>query len=193
MSLDKHVTNICKACFFHLRNICKIRGSLSQVDTEKLVHAFITSKLDSANSLLHWLPTFLIDRLQNVQNAAARIITCTKKYDRIKPVLKQLHWLSVNQRINYKILLLTYEALNVQAPSYITDLLEPYTTTRNLRLSSKNLLKIPFVKLVNYGHRYFSFAAPTLWNSIPDFIWQSSSLSSFKKIWKHIFLRNAIA
>ena len=115
----------CKACFFHLRNISKIRDCLSPANTEKLVHAFITSKLDSANSLLHGLPTFLIDRLRNVQNSAARIITRTKKYDHIKPVLKQLHWLPVNQRINYKILLLTYKALNGQAPSYITELLEP--------------------------------------------------------------------
>ena len=184
MSLDKHVTNICKACFFHLRNISKIRDCLSQADTEKLVHAFITSKLDSVNSLLHGLPTFLIDRLQNVQNAAARIITRTKKYDHIKPVLKQLHWLPVNQRINYKILLLTYKALNGQAPSYITELLEPYTPARNLRSSSKNLLKIPLVKLVSYGHRCFSFAAPTLWNSLPDYIKQSSSLSSFKTYMK---------
>ena len=124
MSLDKHVTNICKACFFHLRNISKTRDCLSQADTGKLVHAFITSKLDSANSLLYGLPTFLIDRLQNVQNAAARIMTHTKKYDHIKPVLKQLHWLPVNKRINYKILLLTYKALNGQAPSYITELLD---------------------------------------------------------------------
>ena len=180
MSLDKHVTNTCKACFFHLRNISKIRDCLSPANTEKLVHAFITSKLDSANSLLHGLPTFLIDRLQNVQNSAARIITRTKKYDHIKPVLKQLHWLPVNQRINYKILLLTYKALNGQAPSYITELLEPYIPARNLRSSCRNLLKIPLVKLLSYGHRCFSFAAPTLWNSLPDFIRQSSSLSSFK-------------
>ena len=95
----------------------KIRDCLSPADTEKLVHAFIqASKLDSANSLLYRLPTFLIDRLQNVQNAATRIITRTKKYDHTTPVLKQLHWLPVNQRINYKILLLTYKALNGQAP-----------------------------------------------------------------------------
>ena len=155
---------------------------LTQADTEKLVHAFITSKLDSANSLLHGLPTFLLDRLQNVQNAAARIITRTKKYDHIKPVLKQLHWLPVNQRITCKILLLTYKALNGQAPS--SEVLEPYTPARNLRSSSKYLLKIPLVKLVSYGHRCFSFAAPTLWNSLPDFIKQSSSLSSFKTYMK---------
>ena len=173
MSLDKHVTNTCKACFFHLRNISKIRA-----DTENLVHAFITCKLDSTNSLLYGLPTLLIDHVQNVQNA--HTITNTKKYDRIKPVLKQLHWLPVSQRINYKILLLTYKALNGQAPSYITELLEPYAPTRNLRSSSKNVLKVPPVKLVCYGHRCFSFAAPSLWNSLPDIIRQSSSLPSFK-------------
>ena len=193
MSLDKHVTNICKGCFFHFRN-GKIRDCLSQVDTEKLVHAFITSKLDSVNSLLYWLPTFLIDRLQNVQNAAARIITRIKKYDHIKPDLKQLHWLPVNQRINYKILLLTYNALNGQAPSYITELLEPYTPATNLRSSSKNLLKIPLVKLESYGLGCFSFAAPTLWNSLLDFIRQSRSLSSFKTYMKtYLFKKNAIA
>ena len=104
-------------------HLSKIRDCLSPADTEKLVQAFISSKLDSGNSLLYGLPTFLIDRLQNVQNAVAHIITRTKKYDHIKPVLKQLHWLPVNQRIDYKILLLTYKALNGQAPSYITELL----------------------------------------------------------------------
>ena len=180
MSLDKHVTSTCKACFFHLRNISKIRDCLSLADTEKLVHAFITSKLDNTNSLLYGLPKFLIDRLQNVQNAAARVVTHTRKYDHIKPILKQLHWLPVSQRIDYKILLLTYKALNGQAPSYITELLKPYVTTRNLRSSSKNLLKVPSVKLASYGHRCFSFVAPTLWNSLPNNIRVSGSLSHFK-------------
>jgi len=74
MSLEKHVTSTCKACFSHLRNISMIRDCLSIADTEKLVHAFITSiKLDNANSLLYGLPKVLIDRVQNVQNAAARV------------------------------------------------------------------------------------------------------------------------
>ena len=180
MSLEKHVTSTCKACFFHLRNISRIRVCLSLADTERLVHAFITSKLDNANSLLYGLPKFLIDRLQNVQNAAARVVTRTRKYDHIKPVLKQLHWLPISQRIKYKILLLTYKALNGQAPNYITELQEPYVPTRNLRSSSKNLLKVPPVKLIGYGHRCFSFVAPSLWNSLPNNIRESGSLSDFK-------------
>ena len=82
--------------------------------------------------------------------------------------------------IDYKILLLTFRALNGQAPSYIIELLKPYVPTRNLRSFSKNLLKVPPVKLVSYGHRCFSFVAPTLWNSLPNIIKESSSLSDFK-------------
>ena len=96
MPVDQHVPNICKACFFHLRNIAKIRDYLSKVDTEILAHAPITSKLDSCNSLSYGLPKFMIDRLQNVQNSAARLITRNKKFDDVTPVMKELHWLPTN-------------------------------------------------------------------------------------------------
>ena len=162
MSLDQHVTNIRKACFFHLCNVAKIRDYLSTADTETLVHALISSKLDSCNSLLYELPKSMIDRLQNVQNSAARLITKHKKFDHITPVMKKLHWLPVNQRIVYKILLITYKALNGLAPSYIRDMLQPLKSTMNLRSSKKGFLSEPPVKLVNYGQRSFSYAAPKL-------------------------------
>ena len=78
MSMDKHITNICKNCFFHLRKIAIIKEYLSTSDIQTLVHAFITSKLYNCNSLLYGLPKFLMDRLQNVQNCAARLVTGSK-------------------------------------------------------------------------------------------------------------------
>ena len=106
----------------------------------------------------------------------------------IKPVLKQLHWLPISQRITYKILLLTYKALNGQAPGYITELLEPCVPTRNLRSSIKILLKVPSIKLVSYGHRCLSFVAPSLWNSLPNNIRESGLLLNFKTCIKtHLF------
>ena len=78
--MDKHVTNICKNCFFHFRKIARIKEYLSTSDIRTLVRAFITSKLDNCNSLSHGLPKFLIDRLQTVQNCAARLVTGSKQY-----------------------------------------------------------------------------------------------------------------
>ena len=152
MSLDQHVTNICKACFFHLCNIAKIREYLSTADTETLVPAFITSKLDSCNSSLYGLPKSMIGRLQNVQNSAAPLITRNKKSDRITPVMKRLHWLPIKQRIVYKILLITYKALNGLAPSYICDMLQPLKSTINLRSSIKGFLSVPPIKLEDHLH-----------------------------------------
>lgn len=77
MNLEQQVQNVCKTAFYHIRNIAKIRNCLSQNDTETLVHAFISSKLDNCNSLLTGLPIYLIEKLQRVQNAAARLVTRT--------------------------------------------------------------------------------------------------------------------
>ena len=115
---------ICKVAFFHVRNLLKIRKSLTQKDTKTLVvHAFVSSKLDNCNSLLAELPQYLLDKVQRVQNAVACLVSCTRKYDRITPVLKELHWLLVKQRIIFKILLFTYKALKALAPQYISDFL----------------------------------------------------------------------
>ena len=180
MSLDQHVANICKASYYHLRNIAKITNCLSKPDIEILVHAFITNKLDNCNSLLYGIPEFLLDRLQNVQNSAARLITRTKKYDHITPILKILHWIPVRQRIIFKLLLLTYKALHGLAPGYIRDMLQTYKPTRELRSSTRLLLRTPPARLVRYGERSFQYIAPRLWNSLPEEIRRCESVASFK-------------
>ena len=113
---------------------------------------------------LYELPKFLIERLQNVQNCAVRLVTGRKKYDHITPLMKQQHWLPISQRIVYKIALITYKSLNGSAPHYINNMLKSYTQSANLRSSFKGLLAVSSVKLVNYGERSFSYAAPKLWN-----------------------------
>jgi len=162
MTLEKHIKNTCKSAFYHLRNIAKIRNTLSQEDTETLVHAFISSKLDYCNAILYGLPNYLVDKLQYVQNSAARLVTRTKRSDHITPILQDLHWLPVNQRIKYKLLLLTYKSLNNMAPKYLINLLQQYVPTRHLRSSSKNLLVVPKSNLKSYGDRAFQSIAPKL-------------------------------
>ncbi|KAI5627230.1 hypothetical protein C0J50_13211, partial [Silurus asotus] len=111
---------------FHLRNIAKIRNMMSLQDAEKLVHAFVTSRLDYCNALLSGCANKCINKLQLVQNAAARVLTRSRKYDHITPVLISLHRLPIKSRIDYKILLLTYNTLNRLAPQYLNlSLIKP--------------------------------------------------------------------
>ena len=161
----------CKTAFYHLRNIGKITNCLCQDDAP--------SKLDFCNALLCGLLQSVLHRLQYVQNCATRVVSRISEH--ITPVLRRLHWLPIKQRITHKILLLTYKALNGTAPKYIGDL-QPYTLTRQLRSSSKNLLVIPKsnLDLKFYRDRCFQVASPRLWNTLPDNIRPIQSLDVFK-------------
>ncbi|KAL9977910.1 hypothetical protein ACROYT_G015373 [Oculina patagonica] len=126
LTMTSHVNNICRHASLALRNIGRVRKYISQSSTERLVHAFITSKLDYCNSLLYGLPSTELQKLQRIQNTAARLVVKAKRTDHISPILQQLHWLPVSECISFKILLFTYKAMNGYAPSYIVDLLDQY-------------------------------------------------------------------
>ena len=187
LTLHQHINNVSKSGSYAIRNIGRIRKYLNNEDCEKLVHAFVTSRLDCCNSILYGLPDSELAKLQRIQNTAARLVVRLKKSDHITPVLQKLHWLPVKSRINYKILL-TYQALNGLAPSYLSERLDTYRPSRNLRSSGKLLQTTKKTNTVNYGDRAFSVCAPKLWNNLPLHIRQAKSLSSFKSQLKtHLF------
>ncbi len=101
LSFENHISLVTKTAFFHLRNIAKLRNMLSVSDAEKLVNAFMTSRLDYCNALLGGCPASSINKLQIVQNAAARVLTRSRKYDHITPVLQSLHWLPITHHITF--------------------------------------------------------------------------------------------
>ncbi|KAI5607960.1 hypothetical protein C0J50_6957, partial [Silurus asotus] len=180
LSFKNHINQVTKTAFFHLRNISKLRNMLSISDAEKLVHAFMTSRLDYCNALLGGCPASLINKLQLVQNAAARVLTRARKYDHITPILSSLHWLPVKFRIDYKLLLLTYKALNGLAPIYLSSLLTRYNPPRSLRSQNSGLLVVRRITKSTKGGRAFSHLAPKLWNSLPDGVRGSDTLTQFK-------------
>ena len=147
-----------------------------------------TSKLDYCNSLFYNLPAKSLNRLKRIQNTAVRIITLCKPRDFITPHLKTLHWLPVHLRIEFKIILLTFKALNGLAPTYLSDLIKFKKTKHSLRSESKETLSIPRTRTATYGDRAFAVGAPVLWNSLPEEIRYETHLSAFKtKLKTHLF------
>ena len=112
--------------------------SLAAQAAVTLIHSLVTSKVDYCNSLLYGVPNQLIQNLQTVSNSAARKLTYNNKLEHIKPLLEQLHWLPVQFRIQYKILLMTFKCLNDAAPAYLEDLIHPNTPNSSLRSDAKN-------------------------------------------------------
>ena len=118
----------CRAAYAQLYNIGKIRKYLDHLSADKLIHALVHSHIDTCNALLFGLPKYFIKKLQMVQNTAARVLCSVGKYGHITPTLYRLHWLPVEFRINYKICLLTFNALNGRGPQYPSEML----TTRSV-------------------------------------------------------------
>ncbi len=160
---------------------------VSKKEMEMLVHAFISTRVDYCNVLYTCLNKSSMDRLQVVQNVAARLLTRTTRRSHITPVLKALHWLPIGFRVHFKILVITYRVLHGQAPSYIHDLLHAHSPGRSLRSSDIALLTIPRTHLKTRGDRAFCVVAPRLWNSLPLSLTTMCSVESFKKHLKTSF------
>ncbi len=129
MSLIPHVQSLCKVANFQLFRISRIRKYLTPEATASLIHSLITSRLDYCNGILFGLPTNQINKLQLTMNSATHLTLGIKKFDHITPALRKLHWLPVEQHIKFKILCLTFKALNGLTLDYIVDLIKPYSPT----------------------------------------------------------------
>ena len=123
LSSEAFVNSICKSAWFNSFNISRSRRSLTTDAAKILIQVYVMSKIDYCNSLLYGIPDKLLNRIQRIQNYAARVVLRLHKFSHITPALAALHWLPVKRRIDFKIALLVYKALNGQAPAYIADLL----------------------------------------------------------------------
>jgi len=132
-----------------------------------IASAFISSRLDYCNALLHNLPNTLLHKLQSVQNATARLITGTRCCDHITPVLRELHWLPIRKRVKFKLACLVHQSLSGQSPAYLADdcRLISDSTCRSLQSADVPTCMVPRT-YSSYGDRTFAAAGPRLWNSV---------------------------
>ena len=165
MKMDRQVNAVTKSMYFHLRRISSVRRQLNKPVTETLVNTLVTSRLDYCNSLLCSLPKSTTKKLQVAQNSAARTILLARKRDHVTPLLKELHWLPVLYRSNFKVLVLAFKALQSSTPENVCDLLALYAPHRNLRSTNQRFLACPPLPKKKFGARAFKNCAVSLWNS----------------------------
>ena len=184
LNIEKHIQKLCQTSIAQLGNIANVRKYLIQNAAEKIIHACITSRLDYYNTLLYCLPSSSLKKL-------TKILTLRRKYEHITPILQELHWLPVEHRITYKILLTTHRALNGTAPQYITDLLTLSIPACNLRSELEGYLVVPKTRTKTIGERAFSFAAAVEWNKLPKKLRENNTLSQFKSCIKTFLFTTA--
>ena len=181
LNFNVHITKTCTLSFCSLYKIRRITKYLLYKSAQTLILALVIGHLDYCNSLLYGLPVCYINKLQQVQNAAARLISNSTRFDHISPVMKDLHWLPVKYRVMFKLVVYTFKALHGSAPTYIHQLIRPKPQSNyNLRSNVKHLLlDLPNKTKKTTGDRVFFAAAPTMWNALPDELRALDSLKTF--------------
>lgn len=183
MTMERQVAATVKSAYFHLRRIHSIRRYLTDAACAKSIHACVTSRLDYSNALLLGCTSALKQRLQIVQNNAARSLSKIRdRRQHITPVLKQLHWLPIEGRIQYKVLLMIHCAMhNHKYPLYLRDFINVYHPLPQLRSASDHTTLIPMNSNSRIGLNAFTCKGFTLWNALPSAIRSITSRDSFKR------------
>jgi hypothetical protein len=180
LTFEHQISSVCRSAYLEVRRLSAIRKYLSQDVANKLAVSFILSKLDYCNSIYAGLQEKQLKKLQRVQNCAARVVLKKCMREHVTPMLKELHWLPIKNRIAYKIASLCHRSLNGSAPMYLQDVLHQYAPPRNLRSSNLVLLAEPRYKQERYGRRAFTFQGPLIWNCLPLEIRTTIGLPAFK-------------
>ena len=194
LTMATHITKVVAGCFATLRQLRSVRRSLSQESFTRLVVALVLTRLDYCNGVLAGLPAGQLNRLQSVLHAAARLIYGARRRDHVTPLLRQLHWLSVPERVEFKLCVLVYRCLHGLGPAYLSRELKSVSdvpSRQRLRSASSTALMIPATRRSTLGDRAFPVAAARFWNALPRDISTATSLSSFRRQLKtHLFHRS---
>lgn len=187
LNLDSHINKVVSHSHKLLKDIGKIRNVISVKHTEMLVHAVISSRLDYGNSMFFNMSKSNTYKLQKVQNAAARLVKRKRKREGISSVLRELHWLKVESRVIFKIVLLVYKCINGMCSENLNRKLK--YKKFNCRPEDYLLLETNKVS-TKYGRRTFAYAGPRLWNALPLKTRTEEDIESFKRQVKTLLFKD---
>ena len=191
LSMEFHVNNLCKTVYLEIRRLKQLSKFVNKSSLQTLAASFILSRFDYCNALFKNMKKSQIQKLQKLQNFAAKVVLNKSIFDHATPCLFDLHWLPISFRIDYKIATITFKCLHGLSPQYLSDLVEIYTPSRTLRSASQHLLKSKTTKFKTLGDRSFSHTAPLVWNSLPQSLRCETSFEIFKKNLKTFYFQKA--
>jgi len=186
LSLQRHVFNVSATAFYWLRQLRRVRRSLHSESAATLVHAFVTSRVDQCNAILAGATKSVTDTLQRIMNAAARVVSDTRKFDHgLTQILHDdLHWLDMADRVMYKRGVNMHRCQKGKAPQYLVDCCTPVTDDvgrQRLRSATQQLMVVPQHRLYAVGCRAFAVHGPMVWNSLPDDLRAQQDYESFRQ------------
>ena len=186
LNFGEQIKQLKTSCFLKLRDLAKMKTFLTTKQMGTLTQAIVISSLDYCNALYYGCGQASIAQLQNIQNRACRLVFGLKRRDSVEEKLKSLHWLKVKERIEFKLCLLIFKAVNGVAPAYLCDLVT-FVSSSSRRTSS---LHLP-VGSTRSHPRAFQTIAPKIWNQLPIEIKTCSDVDLFKTLLKtHLFKKS---
>ena len=187
LTMKEHVSKVVKECNYNLVNLRRIGNKLLRRHKVQLVHSLIHSRLDYCNGLLIGADKGDIARLQKVQNAATRFVFGRWQWRGVTDLRRQLHFLPVDARIEFKICLMVFKCLNDQAPQYLQSLITK-RQGKGKSLRHDGDLEKDFSTKFKTSQRAFQVSGPRIWNQLPPVIRNCSDEELFKSRLKtHLF------
>ena len=184
LSFEEHVNKVIKGCYCTIKEYWKIKQFMTEKQLHQLVSSRILSQLDYCNTIYYGLPDITIQKLQRVQNSAARLVSKSRiTSDNMDSALLEFHWLKVKYRTLFKILIIVHKCINQKAPKPVAALINISQSQRSIKLKETSYRS-------SYGARSFSHAGPKLWNLLPPSICEEQDIVKFKKLLKTFLMKH---
>ena len=192
LTLENHITDVCKQCFSQLKNLGRTGRYLNSEIKLMLIKTLILSKVDYCNAIYANISTRLIKKLQSIINACIRFVYCLKRREHITPFLKKAHVLPIKFRVVFKICLLVHKCIFATAPNYLQDLVSQYWPGNESLRSTSDIYKLtlPNISKSQISQKRFNYNAAVNWNSLPQPLRMCNNTELFKTNLKtHLFTR----
>jgi hypothetical protein len=178
LTMKAHVRKVCAKSFGGLRLVHRLKNIIPRKYYTMLIHSLVLSHIEYCLPVLYGVPDSTLSKLQSVVNSALRAVAGLKKYDHISEARKKFGWLTVEQRIKFRMATIVFSVLKFGSPSHLRELLNIHVPTRNLRSGEKQQLQRPLAR-TEMGKRAFSYCAPSIWNALPCSIKEDQSIGAF--------------